>query len=87
MSDKIQVAAPLVVLHGDEMAQIAFERILDMFVHQRLEIPLVEIDLSAENRLFTNGAVVRDAIAALTTWASAPAPAMPISGRAEMRLV
>jgi isocitrate dehydrogenase len=67
MSDKIQVAAPLVVLHGDEMAQVAFERILDMFVHQRLDIPLVEIDLSAENRLVTNGAVVREAIQALKT--------------------
>ena len=65
MSDKIQVAAPLVVLHGDEMAQVAFERILDMFVHQRLDIPLVEFDLSAEHRLITNGAVVRDAIEAL----------------------
>ena len=65
MNDKIQVAAPLVVLHGDEMAQVAFERILELFVHQRLEIPLVEFDLSAENRLVTNGAVVRDAIEAL----------------------
>ena len=65
MSEKIKVTAPLVVLHGDEMAQVAFERILDMFVHQRLDIPLVEIDLSAENRLVTNGAVVEEAIAAL----------------------
>ncbi len=67
MSDRIQVAAPLVVLHGDEMAQVAFERILDMFVHQRLEIPLVEIDLSAEKRLVSNGAVVNEAIEALKT--------------------
>ncbi len=65
MSDKIKVAAPLVVLHGDEMAQVAFERILDMFVTQRLDIPLVEIDLSAEKRLVTNGAVVNEAIEAL----------------------
>ena len=65
MSDKIQVASPLVVLHGDEMAQVAFERILDMFVHQRLEIPLVEIDLSAEKRLVSNGAVVNESIEAL----------------------
>ncbi len=65
MSDKIQVVAPLVVLHGDEMAQVAFERILEMFVKQRLEIPLVEIDLSAESRLVTNGAVIKDAIDAL----------------------
>lgn len=65
MSDKIQVASPLVVLHGDEMAQVAFERILDMFVSQRLEIPLVEIDLSAEKRLVSNGSVVNEAIEAL----------------------
>ncbi len=65
MSDKIQVTSPLVVLHGDEMAQVAFERILDMFVGQRLEIPLVEIDLSAEQRLVSNGAVVNEAIEAL----------------------
>ncbi|MDJ0878631.1 MAG: isocitrate/isopropylmalate family dehydrogenase [Halieaceae bacterium] len=65
MSDKIQVASPLVVLHGDEMAQVAFERILDMFVNQRLDMPLVEIDLSAEKRLVSNGAVVNEAIEAL----------------------
>jgi len=65
MGDKIKVDAPLVVLHGDEMAQVAFERILEMFVARRLDIPLVEIDLSAEQRLVTNGAVVNEAIEAL----------------------
>ena len=65
MTDKIQVARPLVVLHGDEMAQIAFARILEQFVAARLAIELVEIDLSAEHRLTTNGQAVRDAIAAL----------------------
>ncbi len=63
--DKIKVANPLVILHGDEMAQIAFERILEQFVTARLDIELVEIDLTAENRLVTNGEAVRDAIAAL----------------------
>jgi hypothetical protein len=29
VSAKIKVEKPLVVLHGDEMAQIAFERILE----------------------------------------------------------
>ena len=69
---KIQVANPLVVLHGDEMAQIAFERILEQFVKKRLDIELVEIDLTAENRLITNGQAVVDAIAPLnnTGWAS-----------------
>jgi isocitrate dehydrogenase len=67
MSDRIKVTAPLVVLHGDEMAQVAFERILEVFVHRRLDIPLVEIDLSAENRLVTNGTVVNEAIEALKT--------------------
>ncbi|MDR5903109.1 isocitrate/isopropylmalate family dehydrogenase [Halomonas icarae] len=65
MSSKIKVEAPLVILHGDEMAQVAFEKILDTFVTSRLEIPLVEIDLSAENRLVTNGQVVIDAVEAL----------------------
>jgi isocitrate dehydrogenase len=65
MSEKITVNSPLVVLHGDEMAQVAFERILDQFVNQRLELPMVEIDLSAEKRLQSNGQVVRDAISAL----------------------
>jgi len=64
---KIEVARPLVILHGDEMAQVAFERILELFVRQRLAIDLVEIDLTAENRLLTNGHAVRDAIEALKT--------------------
>lgn len=63
--DKIQVRKPLVVLHGDEMAQIAFERILDQFITSRLDIDLVEVDLSAEKRLTSNGQVVLDAIEAL----------------------
>jgi isocitrate dehydrogenase len=65
MSKKIAVNAPLVVLHGDEMAQVAFERILEQFVSTRLDIPLIEVDLSAENRLKSNGAVVRESIALL----------------------
>lgn len=62
---KIQVKHPLVVLHGDEMAQVAFEMILQRFIHARIDIPLEEIDLSAEQRLVSNGMVVRDAISAL----------------------
>ncbi|TLF52048.1 3-isopropylmalate dehydrogenase [Halomonas urmiana] len=65
MSSKINVSAPLVILHGDEMAQVAFERILETFVTSRLDVDLVEIDLTAENRLVTNGQVVIDAIEAL----------------------
>jgi isocitrate dehydrogenase len=65
MNDKIQVNKPLVILHGDEMAQIAFERMLEKFVTSRLDVELIEIDLTAENRLTTNGQAVRDAIAAL----------------------
>jgi isocitrate dehydrogenase len=65
MSSKIKVDKPLVILHGDEMAQIAFERILQQFVAQRLDIELVEIDLTAENRLTSNGQAVVDAIVAL----------------------
>ena len=65
MNDKIKVNAPLVLLHGDEMAQVAFEEILKQFVTAPLEIDLVEIDLSAENRLLTNGRAISDAIEAL----------------------
>ncbi|MAM00221.1 isocitrate/isopropylmalate family dehydrogenase [Hydrocarboniclastica marina] len=65
MSNKIQVESPLVILHGDEMAQVAFEQILDRFVAAHLNINLVEIDLSAEHRLLTNGRAVFDAIEAL----------------------
>ncbi|MFV0277128.1 MAG: 3-isopropylmalate dehydrogenase, partial [Parahaliea sp.] len=67
MGAKIKVEQPLVVLHGDEMAQIAFERILEQFVTSRLDIHLVEVDLTAENRLATNGQAVLDAIEALRT--------------------
>ncbi|GAB3278565.1 isocitrate/isopropylmalate family dehydrogenase [Parahaliea aestuarii] len=67
MSGKVRVERPLVVLHGDEMAQVAFVRILEQFVTSRLDIDLVEVDLSAENRLATNGQAVRDAIEALKT--------------------
>ncbi|MDX1734554.1 MAG: NADP-dependent isocitrate dehydrogenase [Halioglobus sp.] len=65
MSATITVQHPLVILHGDEMAQVAFERILQMFVRERLDIELVEIDLSAQERLVSNGAVVLQAIEAL----------------------
>ncbi|MFK8049954.1 MAG: isocitrate/isopropylmalate family dehydrogenase [Halioglobus sp.] len=68
MPAKIKVEKPLVILHGDEMAQIAFERILEQFVARRLDIQLVEIDLTAENRLITNGKAVIDAIEALKTY-------------------
>ena len=67
MSGKIKVERPLVVLHGDEMAQIAFECILERFVISRLDMELVEIDLSAEQRLLSNGQVISDAIEALRT--------------------
>lgn len=65
MSAKIAVKNPLVILHGDEMAQVAFDEILKRFVHSKLDIELVEIDLSAEQRLVSNGQVVREAIEAL----------------------
>ncbi|MDI5986843.1 isocitrate/isopropylmalate family dehydrogenase [Halomonas sp. M4R5S39] len=65
MSGRIKVTSPLVILHGDEMAQVAFEKILEKFVSSPLDIGLVEIDLSAEHRLLTNGQAVIDAIEAL----------------------
>lgn len=67
MSSKINVKSPLVVLHGDEMAQVAFEQILEKFVRAPLNIDLIEIDLTAENRLATNGRAVNEAIDALNT--------------------
>ena len=65
MGSKIKVGSPLVILHGDEMAQVAFERILEQFVSSRLDISLLEFDLSAEQRLLSNGEVIRDSIEAL----------------------
>mgnify|MGYP005842462421 FL=1 len=65
MVNKIQVKSPLVILHGDEMAQVAFEEILKTFVTTRLAIDLIEIDLSAEHRFLTNGQVIFEAIEAL----------------------
>lgn len=65
MSARIKVTKPLVIIHGDEMAQIAFDKILQQFVKSRLDIDLVEVDLTAENRLLTNGQAVVDAIEAL----------------------
>ena len=47
------------------MAQVAFELILKTFVENRLTIDLVDINLSAEHRLQTNGQAVIDAIDAL----------------------
>ena len=47
------------------MAQVAFDEILNRFVRTKLDIQLVEIDLSAEQRFTSNGQVVRDAIDAL----------------------
>lgn len=62
MSQRIKVNSPLVILHGDEMAQVSFEQVLDKFVTSKLDIELVEVDLSAENRLSTNGSVVSESI-------------------------
>ena len=59
---KIKVQSPLVILHGDEMAQVAFDRVIAQFIRKYLDIQLIEIDLSAENRLRTNGQIVREAI-------------------------
>ena len=67
MANSIQVQSPLVVLHGDEMAQVAFDEILKRFVTARLDIDLIEIDLSAEKRFTSNGRVIQEAIEALKT--------------------
>ena len=72
MSAKIQVEKPLVVLHGDEMAQIAFERILEQFVRTRLAINLIEVDLSAQERFTSNGQVVLEAMRKLESWHCGP---------------
>lgn len=63
--EKIKVEKPLVLLHGDEMAQVAFERVVSQFITSKLDINLIEVDLSAENRLLSNGKVVADSIESL----------------------
>jgi len=62
MSNLIKVHKPLVILHGDEMAQIAFDQVIKQFIRKQLAIELLEIDLSAEKRFLTNGQIVLDAI-------------------------
>lgn len=68
VTKKIEVKESLVVLHGDEMAQVAFQTIIDQFIKKHLEINLLELDLSAENRLKTNGDIVTEAIEALNCY-------------------
>ena len=68
VANSIQVQSPLVVLHGDEMAQVAFDEILKRFVTARLDIDLIEIDLSAEKRFTSNGQVIQEAIEALKAY-------------------
>jgi isocitrate dehydrogenase len=65
VTSKIAVNGSMIVMHGDEMAQVAFEQLLEIFVKKRVSINLEEFDLSAENRLLTNGAVVEESIEAL----------------------
>lgn len=66
MTDKkIIVEKPLVLMHGDEMAQIAFERVVEQFIKKRLDIELIEWDLSAERRILSNGQVVMEAVDSL----------------------
>lgn len=62
MTEKISVQMPLVLLHGDEMAQVAFEQVIELFLKKHLDINLIEVDLSAEKRLTSNGAVITEAI-------------------------
>ncbi|WP_372610602.1 hypothetical protein [Halomonas sp.] len=64
MNRKIKVESPLVILHGDEMAQVAFKRILDTFVTSRLDMELLaahpELDGASLHPLATkspNGAI------------------------------
>ena len=70
IKNKIKVSPDkkLVILHGDEMAQVAFAKIIDQFVKKYLDIQLVEMDLSAENRIRTNGAIVQESIDALNKY-------------------
>lgn len=68
MTRKIESNSTLVVLHGDEMAQIAFWQIIEKFIKKRVEINIFEVDLSAENRIRTNGEVVTTAIDALKAY-------------------
>lgn len=65
MMNKIKVNSPLVILHGDEMAQVSFLRVIEQFVSSKLDINLIEMDLSAENRLLSNGEIVKESIEAL----------------------
>ena len=64
MENKFVAASkePVIVLHGDEMAQVAFDAILDRLIRPYVDMPLIERDLSAKNRMRTNGDAVSHAV-------------------------
>ena len=66
--ERIEVENTLVLLHGDEMAQVAFDALIKRFINKYLKIGLFEVDLSAKNRLRTGGEVVQEAIDALISY-------------------
>ncbi len=68
MVKQIESEGNLVILHGDEMAQVAFDAILERFVKKHVDITLHEIDLSAKNRLRTNGRIVSEAVDVLNAY-------------------
>lgn len=62
---KIDEKFPLVILHGDEMADVAFRCVISGIINKYLDVKLQEIDLSAGSRVVSNGKIIDEAISAL----------------------
>jgi isocitrate dehydrogenase len=63
--DKIKVQNPIADLNGDEMTRVIWQMIKDKLIEPHLELPLLEFDLSIENRDATDDQVTIDAAHAI----------------------
>jgi isocitrate dehydrogenase len=63
--DKIKVKNPIADLQGDEMTRVIWQMIKEKLIHPYLDLPLLEFDLSIENRDLTDDQVTIDAACAI----------------------
>ena len=63
--DKIKVQNPIADLNGDEMTRVIWQMIKEKLIKPHLDLPLIEFDLSIENRDSTDDQVTVDAARAI----------------------
>ena len=63
--DKIKVQNPIADLNGDEMTRVIWQMIKEKLIEPHLDLPLIEFDLSIENRDSTDDQVTVDAARAI----------------------